>query len=466
MSSFTWAKCGRPAMIFDELLRPFVERRPVAVMARACLEQAFADDDLEALFARVATAQYERTLTFATLIDLLAAVVTRRFPSVHAAYRADPTRVGVSLASVYAKLNATEPGLAEALVTHTAQRMHAVLDQMPGEPQPFAGLRLKVVDGNYLAGTDRRLAVLRGHGAAALPGMALVIRDHATGLLTDLIGCEDAYTNERSLIEPLLARVGSGEVIVADRNFCVRALFEGLAQRQSSFVVRHHAGTDLEFVGERRQVGATATGTVFEQAVRIGGESYRCVTVALTQPTRDGDGEIRVLTNLPAAYAAVAIAEAYRLRWTLEASFLEATRTVQCELNTLGYPRAALLTFGLALCACNALRVVVRTLAVAHGSAHPDEEPSSYYVANELIAAYDGLEVAVPATVWTAVRGWTSVALAGWLLAVAGGADWARYRKTRRGPKKAVTKTIAGRKASHRSTARLLLEQPKHPPRP
>ena len=71
---------------------------------------------------------------------------------------------------MYAKLNATEPGLAEALVTHTAQRMHAVLDSGPGEPQPFAGLRLKVVDGNYLAGTDRRLAVLRGHGAAADAG--------------------------------------------------------------------------------------------------------------------------------------------------------------------------------------------------------------------------------------------------------------------------------------------------------
>ena len=65
-------------MIFDELLRPFVERRPVAVMARACLEHAFAADDLEALFTRVATAQYERTLTFAALVDLLAAVVTRR----------------------------------------------------------------------------------------------------------------------------------------------------------------------------------------------------------------------------------------------------------------------------------------------------------------------------------------------------------------------------------------------------
>jgi hypothetical protein len=456
-------------MLFDDLLRPFLDRRPVAVMARACLEQAFAADDLNDLFARVATTQYEHRLTFAALVDLLGAVVTRRFPSVHAAYRADPHRVGVALASVYAKLNATEPALAEALVAHTARRMHAVLDQWPGDPQPFPGLRLKVVDGNYLAGTDRRLAVLRGHGAAALPGMGVVIRDHATGLLTDLIAREDAYVNERSLIEPLLARIGPGEVIVADRNFCVRPLFVGLAERGSYFAIRHHAGTGLAVVGDRRRVGATATGEVFEQAVRVGGATYRCVTVVLAQPTRDGDREVRVLTNLPAGHGGVAVAEAYRLRWTLEATFLEATRAVQGELNTLGYPRAAVLTFGLALCACNALRVVVRALAVAQGVDHAGEEPSSYYVANEWIAAADGLAVVVPESVWAAVRGWTAAALGAWLVAVAGRADWGRYRKTTRGPKKPVVRTTAGRKAAHRATARLLLagrNRPKRPPPP
>lgn len=454
-------------MLFDDFLQPFLDRRPAAVMTRACLEHAFAADDLNALFQRVATNQYQHRLTFASLIDLLAAVVTRRFPSVHAAYRADPERLGVSLASVYAKLNATEPALGEALVTHTAERMRAVLDVWPSEPATFPGLRLKVVDGNYLAGTDRRLAVLRGHGAAALPGMAVVIQDQATGLLTDVIAREDAYVNERALITPLLERIGRGEVIVADRNFCVQAFFEGIAERGSYFAIRHHAGTALDFQGESRRVGVTATGVVWEQAVRIGTRTYRCITVALTGATRDGDSNIHVLTNLPAEHDGLAVAEAYRLRWTLEATFLEVTRTVQCELNALGYPQAALLTFCLALCAANALRVVLRALEVAQGAAHPREEPSSYYVVNELIAASDGLDLMVPESVWTAVRGWTAAELAAWLLEVAGGADWKRYRKAKRGPKKPVVKVIGGRRAPHRATARLLQaqrERPKTPP--
>lgn len=450
-------------MLFDELLRPFLDQRPVAVLTRACLEHAFASGDLDAMFERVATTQYHHRLTFSGLVDLLGAVVTRRFGSVHSAYRADPARTGVSLASVYDKLNRTEPGLAEALVKHTAARMRAVLDEWPGEPVPFAGLRLKVVDGNYLAGTDHRLKVLRGHGAAALPGMAIVIQDHATGLLTDLIAREDAYVNERRLVEPLLERIGPGEVIVADRNFCVQRLFEGIAGQQSYFIIRHHAGTKLEFQGEPRVVGPTPTGVVSEQAVRMGEATYRCLSVTRITPTRDNDGELRVLTNLPADHSGIAIAEAYRLRWTLEATFLEVTRAVQCELNTLGYPKAALLTFALALCASNALRVVLRALEIAQGEAHPNEEPSSYYVVNELANAYDGLTVAVPAEVWTAVRTWTPKELAAWLRQAAARADWRRYRKAKRGPKKLVVPIIAGRNASHRSTARLINNDRKSP---
>jgi len=56
------------------------------------------------------------------------------------------------------------------------------------------------------------------------------------------------------------------------------------------------------------------------------------------------------------------VAEVYRRRWRLESTFLDVTRSVPCELNTTGYPPAALLTFSLALCACDALRVVQRAL--------------------------------------------------------------------------------------------------------
>jgi hypothetical protein len=207
----------------------------------------------------------------------------------------------------------------------------------------------------------------------------------------------------------LLERVSAGEVIVADRNFCTRGLMEGIAGRGACFVIRHHEGSALESPGEMVHAGPAPTGEVFEQAVVVGGTAYRLIIVRLTTPTTGGDTEIRLLTNLPAdRFPARAVAEAYRLRWTIEATFLEVTRNVQCELNTLGYPKGALLTFALALCASNTVRVVTRALELAQGADHPDEEVSGYYMVNELIASHDGMDVTLPESVWTSLRTWTA----------------------------------------------------------
>ena len=69
----------------------------------------------------------------------------------------------------------------------------------------------------------------------------------------------------------------------------------------------------------------------------------RRVTVVLDKSTRDGDTEIHVLTNLPRVEDAPVIAELYRKRWTIETAFQELEETLQSEINTLGYPKAALL---------------------------------------------------------------------------------------------------------------------------
>jgi Transposase DDE domain len=444
-------------MLFSELLKPFLEKRPVAVMARACLEHAFASAEIDELFRQTATVQYQHRILFSSLVQLLGAVVTRRYASVNAAYRAESSAVGASLSSVYDKLNHTEPVIAEALVGHTADKLRAVFTHWPSRAQPIAALKLTIIDGNYFGGTDHRLQVLRGHGAAALPGMAVVVQDHATGLLTHLFGEEDGYVNERALVERILTGIGAGEVIVADRNFCVSAFFSGIAARQSYFIVRHHSQSPLQTIGRRRRVGKTDTGIVFEQMVAMVGKQYRMITVELNEPTTDGDMAIHLLTNLSVTQAsAVLVAETYRLRWRLEATFLEATQTVQCELNTLGYPKAALLTFALALCACNALRVVVRALELSQLTNDEPQEVSSYYIVNELNVIHEGMDIIATPEVWEPVRVMTSKTFATWLLTLAGQADWRRYRKSPRGPKKPVQKQIGGRRNPHRSTYRLL----------
>jgi IS4 transposase len=304
--------------------------------------------------------------------------------------------------------------------------------------------------------------------------LALVVRDDRTGLLTDLIACEDAYAQERSLVGRVLERVGTGELWVADRNFAVDALFAGVAARESFYVIRYHRGTTLHERTPLTAAGVVDTGTVFEQDVRVGKTLCRSVVLRLNAATADGDTEIRLLTNLPPERAgATVVAEVYRRRWRIEGSFLELTTSLRCEVDTLGYPKAALLGFGLAVCACNVLRMVGRALEQAEvpSSEATDEawEASSYAIAVESRVAYDGLVVSVPSDVWEMFGRWSPAQLAKWLVEVAGKADRMRYRKSKRGPKKPVERVKAGRKAAHRSTARLLvlrIKPPKHPPRP
>src|ERR1035437_7793769 len=72
--------------------QPFVNARPICVLARAPLEPLFDPQQLDELFARTAVKQYTRKLLFSALVEMMVAVVLCVEPSVHAAYRSDTPR--------------------------------------------------------------------------------------------------------------------------------------------------------------------------------------------------------------------------------------------------------------------------------------------------------------------------------------------------------------------------------------
>lgn len=440
----------------DDILERFLRKAPVAVMVRATLTAVFAGPTLDDLFDRTAQRQYTKELTFSTLVRLMAKVTFGTYASVHAAFR-QADDIPVSITAVYDKLGCLETGVSEALVRETAQALHAVRAALPVPGgAALAGLRLRTLDGNFLAGTEHRLDCLRGCGAAALPGMALVVRDGPTGLLTDLIACEDAYTSERSLAGRVLPLVRPDDLWLADRNFCTADYLSGFAERRAYFLVRHHGGSKLEPLGEERYVGSNASGDLYEQKVRVGPLVCRCIRVRLHKPLRDGATELRLLTNVPASrLGAKRLAEVYRSRWQIETAFQELTQSLRCEVNTLGYPKAALFAFALAVAAYNLLVVVKAALAAGQGPQKVEQELSSYHLATEVAAMSDGMALAVPAEAWARFARLTAAELAAWLYGVAKNLDWRRYRKSPRGPTKpAVVQRT--RRGAHRSTARVL----------
>src|SRR5512135_3779055 len=160
-----FAPQGGEAAMIDEILQKFLDKKPIAVIVGATIARTIGDSVLDDIFERHADGQYTRELTFSALSRLMTQVVFCTYPSVNAAYQANP-EIPVSITSVYNKLNGLATGVSQALVAETAGAMNEILTALPHPPdEPVKGLRLRTLDGNFLAGTDHRLACLRGCGA-------------------------------------------------------------------------------------------------------------------------------------------------------------------------------------------------------------------------------------------------------------------------------------------------------------
>jgi Transposase DDE domain len=451
------------ATVFDQ----FVQDSPLSVMARALLEHALGPGPLDEMFERIAKVQYTDKLLFSTVVDMMGLVVCGFHKSPHAVYLSRRELFPVALTNVYEKLNGIELPVMRQLVLDNAARLTAVVEATGGAlPELLPGFRVKILDGNCLAGTQHRIKELRDIAAAPLPGKTLVVLDPQLGLVTDVFPCEDGHAQERALLGPVLDSVQPGELWIEDRNFCTLGLLFGMARRGAAFVVRQHGQLQGELVGRRTRQGTTRSGAVYEQSMLVrapdSGETMRVrrLTLKLQEPTRDGDTEIHILSNVPTPRASAAhLARLYGKRWSIETAFFEITTTLACEINTLGYPKAALFTFCLALLAYNAVSLIKAALRSAHGRQKIHAEVSSYYLALEISRTYDGMMIAIPALHWAFFRELAVQAFAEVLRELASAVNLSKYQKHPRSPKKKPPERTAYQNGKHVSTAKLLAQR-------
>jgi hypothetical protein len=447
-------------MLLEQLVRPFVEQRPYCVLVRAALERMLAPSRLDQVFRDHAVQQYERELLFSSLVELMALVVTRIEPSVLASYRSLKDQLEVSDEAVYQKLRNVETNVSQALVRDSFAAAQGVLRQLRAVERSWVrGKRVRILDGNYLQATDRRIAELRTLWDAPLPGRALVVWDQQTRLVEDVFLTEHGLASERSLLSVVLETVCAGDLWIADRNFCTLGFLFGIASRKARFVIRQHGQLQGIPQGKRRPAGKTAKGeALWEQWITIAHQgrqrAIRRITVELKEPTRDGDKTIHIFTNLTLAEATAAkVAELYAKRWTIEVVFLEMQTALSCEVNTLGYPRAALFAFCVALLLQNTFSMLHGSLRAVHGQETVDQQVSGILLAHELRKTYDGMMVQVPAENWEELSTISLKQFANLLKRWVQQMDLDRYRKTPRGAKKPPTTRKPRSKGGRVSTA-------------
>ena len=451
-------------MILSDVFERFAQDAPLSVMAQGIMENVLNPQILDQLFEDVARKQFTHKLLFSTIVDLMSAVVCRIRPSIHAAFQARADTIGATIDAVYDKLDGTETAVSAALVPTVAARLAPIIEAMRGARTAWLpGYRIRILDGNHLPGSEHRIKELRTKRAGALPGQALVVLDPRLMLATDVVLCEDGHAQERSLLDRILPLVAVQDLWIADRNFCTTDFLFGIARRGGFFVIRQHASTlHWEFVGKRRACGRIETGKVYEQTIRATNDAgeilfLRRITVLRDQPTRDGDTELHVVTNVPAKDArAKVIAALYRRRWTIETAFQELEAALHSEINTLGYPKAALFAFCVALVSYNVLSTLKAALRSVHGEETVAAEVSGYYVADEIQMTHRGMMIAIPEDQWAVFHDLTAVELADVLVRLARSVSLPKLRKHPRGPKKPRPKKQSGAQVKHVATAKIL----------
>jgi IS4 transposase len=447
--------------IWTSVLERFEQQAPASVMARVALEHALPREWIDTVFEEHRQRQYARELLFSTVIEAVTLVSLGLRPSLHAAARTLET-LPVSVSALYDKVNRTEPAILRALVRGSAERLGPVAAGWSRGPS-LPGWQLRVLDGNHLPASEKRLAPLRGHRGAALPGHTLVVYDPDGGLVTDIVPSEDAHQSERAAVGPLLDCAEPGQLWVADRQFCTRTILLGWEAAQASFLVREHGRhPQVAAEGSWRGCGRTDTGVVREQRIELAGacQPWRRIELTLDTPTEAGESVIRLWSNLPERIAARQIAQLYRRRWCVEGMFQRLEAALRSEIRSLGHPRAALLGFAVAVLAYNVLAVLQRCIEQVHRATHPSLQVSVYHLALQIRRGYDGMLIALPAEPWLANDAADPTTVAEYLTRLAHTVVPRQIAASPRGPKRAAKRGYvdAAVAREHVATARVLAQ--------
>jgi hypothetical protein len=450
-------------MVLPAILNPFVEGAAPAVMTRLALDWMIERTSIDAILKEVAQKQYNREFVLGHFVQVMCDVACgfRKSPR-EAFLKRQLDRVATSSA-FYRKLARMEPAVTAAIVRETASRARELIIAGGGLlPEPIEGYAARILDGNVLTGTNHRITELRSTLSAALPGKSLAIYEPASGLVLDIILEENAHTQERALLDRVV--IEPGQLWIMDRNFCVRTFLFRILRAGAFFLVRRHESTlPFEPIEPLRSVGRCDAGEIFEQFIWVDdpeceGRRYRLrrIVLRLDRPTRNGEAEIVLITNLPVDVPAVLCCSVYRGRWEIETHFQKLTDLLHCEIPTLGYPRAALFAFCMSILAGNALAILKGHLRAVHGE-EMVAELSTYALVTDVAEIYPGMMMAVPPPEWSFLRDCAVAQVAELLTDLAAKVALERMLRSRRGPKKPrKIRKSSGRRIHHVATKKLL----------
>lgn len=443
----------------EALFDKFVAKCPFAVLTQVAM-RGLIREDLDDVFEAERSRQYQKELAFSAMANAVADVTLGFAKNFNQAYEEQKENLGVSRNSFYEKIKATELPISEAVVKKSAERAAEMQDQLGFEQwEVLKGYRVFALDGNHLQESEKRLKPLRDEFDAPLAGTIVGRFDLQRQLFDRAYLLDDAHAQESSALDRVVQDLDAKDVAIADRHYCVIEFLRKVDSAGAFFVIRQHGRFKGHLVGERKKIGRTATGEAYEQEIwtseRNDALKMRRVTLVLDNPTRDGDTELHVLTNLPSSADAMTVSDLYGRRWEEETGYYYLTTTLTCELSTVGHPQAALFLFCMATVAFNIRQVVFAAFYAEHVE-EAVTEISHHKISVETSRFTDGLLVAIDEPMWDRLLPRDSRGVASLLRSIAASVKVANYKKSRRGPKKPKAIAKPKRPKTHISTKKVL----------
>jgi hypothetical protein len=351
---------------------------PLADSVWRLLHFAMDDPWLDDLWTRHRGRCYERDLKFSTLANLIADALLEHGGSGHQAFERarDAAILPVSITSAYDKLGNLPVPVSETLLAEGAQRMNAILPEIPAiDPLPdcWADFEVFGADGKAIKHVKRLLKPLRGLRAGILGARASVGLNLRTGLAVAMVGDLDGEAGEAALTEVLLLRLASaaGErpwVVVLDRLYGNLSFPQRVLKAGGHFLIRYCSNTT--FVPDPARPTRESRDAQGHRIVQEWGwlgkveKAGRQYVRRITKRWPDGK-ELGVVTDLldEVAYPAEAMMRTYQSRWGIETVFHQITDVFSLRHLIGTMPKAVVFQLSFCLLLYNTLQVVRAHLA-------------------------------------------------------------------------------------------------------
>lgn len=381
----------------------------IAMLAKIPLAEAvltvwrsIADEDrLQAIFDRYRGRCYEQTISFSTMVQLVADALLEHEgsgnQSFSRAYEAGDLEATTRAA--YGKLGRLPLALS---VGWFGELSSTITELFPEESHRdtatcLGDFTIVTIDGKTIKRVAKRLKPLRTASGGVIGGKALVATEYATGLAIAMAADLDGDANDVRLLPDLLPEVRqrtAGPLLwVGDRAFGVPVHISRFTERKGSFVLRYNAKTHF-FRDKEKTVrhGVDDQERDFtDECGWLGSDSnkHQCYVRRITLKRKSGE-DIAIVTDLFGSrkYPAKVLLDLYRDRWGIEQMFQQVTEVFGLEKLIGGRPEATLFQFSFCLLLYNQMQLV-RSYVVKHQEVETDQvslEQLFIDVRRELIA--------------------------------------------------------------------------------